>query len=144
MYINLHLSLFNCAYLFLLSFLYFLSSQHTWQLCFHWFISHLAPCFSFVFQFVLNLLLFLTGKYNFLFPCSPGQSNVLYFWTVLTLLKGVHVCVCVCVCVFHYFNYYLTDFVAAICLGFIFGFSLRIFALISLNAIINHLWNLHS
>ena len=27
-------------------------------------------------------------------------------------------------CIFHYFNYYLPDFVAAICLGFIFGFSL--------------------
>ena len=26
-------------------------------------------------------------------------------------------------CIFHYFNYYLPDFVTAICLGFIFGFS---------------------
>ena len=26
-------------------------------------------------------------------------------------------------CVFHYFNYYFPDFVPAICLGFIFGFS---------------------
>ena len=26
-------------------------------------------------------------------------------------------------CIFHYFNYYLSDFVTAICLGFIFGFS---------------------
>ena len=25
-------------------------------------------------------------------------------------------------CIFHYFNYYLLDFVTAICLGFIFGF----------------------
>ena len=37
----------------------------------------------------------------------------------------------------HYFNYYLHDFVTAICLGFIFGFSLCIFGLISLNAITN-------
>ena len=27
-------------------------------------------------------------------------------------------------CIFHYFNYYLPDFVTAICLGFIFGFLL--------------------
>ena len=26
-------------------------------------------------------------------------------------------------CIFHYFNYYLPDFVTAICLGFIFSFS---------------------
>ena len=26
-------------------------------------------------------------------------------------------------CIFHYFNYYLPDFVTGICLGFIFGFS---------------------
>ena len=45
-------------------------------------------------------------------------------------------------CIFHYFNYYLPDFVTAICLG---GSSLIshfwIFVLISLNAITNHLWN---
>ena len=46
----------------------FLSSQHICQFCFHCFIPHLAPCFSFVFQFVFQLFLFLTGKYNFLFP----------------------------------------------------------------------------
>ena len=27
------------------------------------------------------------------------------------------------ICIFHYFDYYLSDFVTAICLGFIFGFS---------------------
>jgi len=27
------------------------------------------------------------------------------------------------ICIFHYYNYYLPDFVTAICLGFIFGFS---------------------
>ena len=33
----------------------------------------------------------------------------------------VCVYVCVCVCVFHYFNYYLPDFVTATYLGLIFG-----------------------
>ena len=26
-------------------------------------------------------------------------------------------------CIFHYFNYYLPDFVTSVCLGFVFGFS---------------------
>jgi len=67
---------------------------------------------------------------HFYFLCSLGQSTVFYFcWTVLTLLMGVYIyiyiytyiyiCVCVCVCVFHCFNYYLPDFVTAICVGFI-------------------------
>ena len=30
---------------------------------------------------------------------------------------------CMYMCVLHYFNYYLLDFVTAICLGFLFGFS---------------------
>ena len=47
-------------------------------------------------------------------------------------------------CIFHYFNYYLPNFVTAICLGFIFCFSFWIFVLISLKATTNHLWNLHS
>ena len=55
-------TLFNFACLFFLS---FLSSQHVCQFCFHCFISHWAHCFSFGFQFVLQLVLFLTGKYNF-------------------------------------------------------------------------------
>ena len=54
MYINLlHIPLFNFAYLFFLSLLSFLSSQHVCWFCFHCFIPHLAPCFSFIFQFVL-------------------------------------------------------------------------------------------
>ena len=54
---------------------------------------YLAPCFSFVFRFVLWLVLFLTSKYKiFDFLCFPGQSIVLYFcWAVLTLLMGVYV-----------------------------------------------------
>ena len=136
MYINLpHLPRLNFAY----PFFPFLSTYML--VCFHCFILHLAPWFSFVFQFVFNLVLFLTGKYNFLFPCSPGQS-MYFIFGLFWLCSRVYIYVCVCV--FHYFNYYLPDFVAAICLGFIFGLSLRIFALISLNAIINHLWNLHS
>ena len=38
-------------------------------------------------------------------------------------------------CIFHYFNYYLPDFVIAISLRFMFGFSFWILVLISLNAI---------
>jgi len=78
---------------------------------------------------------------------------------------------------FHYFNYYLPDFVTAICLGFIFGFLFLFlffflslfylfiflllffiilkyciscaihqyaFVLLSLSAITNYFWNLHS
>ena len=47
-------------------------------------------------------------------------------------------------CTFHYFIYYLPAFVTAIFLGFIFGSCFWIFVLISFNAIINYLWNLHS
>ena len=57
------------------------------------------------------------SKLLFDFLCSPGQSTVLYFcWTVLILLMGD-------MYIFHYFNYYLPDFITAICLGFIFCFS---------------------
>ena len=38
-------------------------------------------------------------------------------------------------CIFYYFNYYLPDFVTAICLRFIFGCSFLDIFLISLNAI---------
>ena len=44
-------------------------------------------------------------------------------------------------CIFHYFNYYLPDFVTTICWGFILVSCFCIFILISLNAITNHLWN---
>ena len=47
-------------------------------------------------------------------------------------------------CIFHYFNYYLPDFVTAICRGFSLFIHFWIFVLISLNAITNHLWNLCS
>ena len=47
-------------------------------------------------------------------------------------------------CIFHYFNHYLPDFVNAISLGFIFGFSFLGVCFNLINAITNHLWNLHS
>jgi len=40
-------------------------------------------------------------------------------------------------CVFHYFNDYLPDFVTAISLGFIFGFSFWVYILTSLYVITN-------
>ena len=43
--------------------------------------------------------------------------------------------------IFHYFNYHLPDFVIAICLGFVFGFSFFSICLIPFNARTNHLWN---
>ena len=50
----------------------------------------------------------------FHFLYLPGQSIVPYFcWTALILLMGVYVYIPL-------FNYYLHDFVIAICLGFIF------------------------
>ena len=118
MYTNLHLPLFNSAYPFF-SFLSFLSSKHICYFCFHCFIPHLAPCFSFVFQFVHKLVLFLTGKYNFLFPLFT--RSLLYF--IFVGLFSLYSWVYIYMCIFHYFNYYLPDFLTAICLGFIFGFS---------------------
>jgi len=45
-------------------------------------------------------------------------------------------------CIFHYFNYYLPDFVTAICQGSSLVTHFGVFVLISLNAIRNYLWNL--
>ena len=111
MYINLlHLSLFNFAYLFFLSFP-FLSTY-----CFS---LHLAPCFSFVFQFVLKLVLFLTVQHNFSFPLFARS-----IYCTLFLLDCFHCSwVYMYISIFHCFNYYLPDFVTAVCLVFIFGFS---------------------
>ena len=69
MYINLHLPLFNFAYLFFLFFLFFpLNTLVSFVFK--------VPCGTlliFVFQFVLWLVLFLTGKYNFWFPLFAGS-----------------------------------------------------------------------
>ena len=87
-YINLlYLPLFNLAYLFFLSFLFLLSSQHisfsfvalspSWRLA--------LVVLQFVLSFVLVVIIF-----GFLYLL--GQSIVLYFcWTVLILLMGVYV-----------------------------------------------------
>ena len=48
------------------------------------------------------------------------QFNLLYF--ILVGLFWLCLWVYMYMCIFHYFNYYLPDFVSAICLGFIFGF----------------------
>ena len=47
-------------------------------------------------------------------------------------------------CIFHYFSYYLPDFVIAIHLGCVLFLALGCIFLIPFNAIKNHLWNLHS
>ena len=133
--INLYLPLFHFTYLFFLS---FLSPHHICQFCFHCFIPHLAPCFSFVFQFVLQLVLFLTGKYNFLFALF-SRSIYCIFVELFSCCSWVYIYMCI----FH-LNYHLPNLVSAICLGFIFGFSFWIFLLLSLNAVTNHFWNLLS
>ena len=48
------------------------------------------------------------------------QVNLLYF--IFDGLFRLCSWVYMYMCIFHYFNYYLPDFVTAICLGFIFGF----------------------
>ena len=47
-------------------------------------------------------------------------------------------------CTVHYFNYYLPDFVIAICLRLSLAFRFGVFILIPFNAITDHLWNLCS
>ena len=91
----LHVPVFNFAYRVFLSFLSFLSSQHICQFCFHCFIPHLAPCFSFVLQFVLQLVLVLTGKYNFLFPLFTGSVHCTLF--LLDCFDFAYGCICICV-----------------------------------------------
>ena len=92
MYINLlHLPLFNFAYLFF----FFLSFPLNIFVSFHCFIPHLAPCFSLVFQFVLLLVLFLTGRYNFSFPLFTGSIDHTLF--LLDSLDFAYGCMCICV-----------------------------------------------
>ena len=74
---------------------------------FHCFIPHLPPCFSFVFQFVLKLVLFLTGKYTFWFPLFAGSVYCIFvgqFSLCLWVYMYMHI--------FFNFNYYLPDFVS--------------------------------
>ena len=113
MYINLHLPLFNFAYLFFLSFplnifvsFVFIALFPTWHLALVWFSS------------LCLLVLFLTDKYNF-FLSFVRWINLPY----LNFVGLFWFCSCVYMCIFHYFNYYLPELLTAICLGFIFGFS---------------------
>ena len=93
MYLNLlYLPLFSIAYLFVLS---FLSSQRICQFSFYCFILHMAPCFSFVFQFVLQLVSFLTGTYNFLFPFFA--RSIYCTLCLLDCFDFAYGCVCICV-----------------------------------------------
>ena len=118
MYINLHLPQFNFAYLFFLFF--FLSFPLNIFVSF--IVFALFPTWHFA------LVLFSSFYFSYLcselvgiifgFLCLLGQSILYFCWTVLTLLMGY-----MYMCILHYFNYYLPDFVTAICLGFIFGFS---------------------
>ena len=118
MYINLlHLPLFNFAYPFCLFVLSFPLNKFL-KFRFHCFNHHLAPCFSFVFQFVLKLILFLTGRYNFLFPLfAESIYYTLFFLDCFHFAHGY-----MYMCIYHYFNHRLPYFVAATCLGLIFGF----------------------
>ena len=139
MYINLlYLPLFKFAYLFFLSFpLNIFVSFIFIALFLNW---HRASVFVFYFfQFVLWLVLFLTGKYNFWFPLFT-RSIYCIFVGLFSLCSWVYMYMCIC----HYFNYYLPDFVTSICLVFLFCFLFWGICFISLNAIKNHLWNLHS
>ena len=98
----------------------------------------MAPCFSFVFQFVLQLVLFLIGGYHFWFPLfTESIYCTLFLLDCFDFAYG-------CTCIFHLFNYYLPDFITATCLRFIFGFLFWVFLKISFNAIVKHLCNLLS
>ena len=128
----------NFAYLDLLS---FLPSQHVCQFCFHCFIPHLAPCFSFVFQFVFKLVLFLIDKHNFLFPLFAGSIYCTLF--LLDCFHIAHGCISIRVCFI-----ILIIICLILWLPFVWGSSLVshfwIFVFISCNAITNHVWNLRS
>ena len=93
MYRNLlYLPLFNFSYQFILS---FFSSQHICQFYFHCFIPEWAPCFSLVFQFVFQLVMFLTGKYNIWFPLFTRSIYcTLFLWDCFYFAYG-YICICV-------------------------------------------------
>ena len=94
MYINLlHLPLFNFMYLFFLSFLSSLSSQHFVTFIFIALFpnGHLALvllsrlCFSY----------FCSGRYNFLFPLFAGSIYCSLF--LLDYFDFAYGCICICV-----------------------------------------------
>ena len=82
-------SIFNFANLFFPFFLSFLSSQHNGQFSFHCFIPQLASCFSFVLQFVLQLVLFLLVDIIFGFLCLPGRSIIPYYFFLYFIFVGL-------------------------------------------------------
>ena len=118
---------------------------------FHYFNYYLpyfvtAICIGFFFLFFLSfpLNIFASTVFIALFPtwhfalvCFPVCALVSFvlvdinFWFPL-FSRSIH-CTLILLdcfdfaygymCIFHYFNYYLPDFVTAICLGFMFGFS---------------------
>ena len=92
MYTNLlHLPLLNFAYVFILSFLAFLSTYLL--VLFLLLYSSIGTSLEFCFP-VCALDSFVLVDVTFGSFCLPGQSTVLYFcWTVLILLMGVYVCV---------------------------------------------------
>ena len=96
MYINpLYLPLFNFSYRFFLSFLSFLSFPRICKFYFHCFIPQSAPCFSFIFQFVLQLVLFLNGRCQFWFPLIAGSIYCSLFLLDCFDFAYGYICICV-------------------------------------------------
>ena len=96
MYVKLpHLPLFNFAYLFFLFFLSFPLNIFVSFVIIALFPTWLAPCFNFVFQFVLKLVLFLTGKYNFWFSLFTRSIYCTLF--LLDCFHFAHGYICICV-----------------------------------------------
>ena len=110
--IYINLLMYFCLTLFSIPPLF--SSFFHHLLIFFPFISHLARCFGFVFQFVLQIVLPLIGRYHFLVSFAH-QVNFLYF----IFFELYWFCSCVHIYVFNYFCYYLLDFVFIIYLGLI-------------------------
>ena len=101
MYINLHLLLFNFAYLLFLSFVSFLPSQHICQFCFHCFIHQLAPLFS-----SLCFSQFCFGRYNFWFPLFAGSIYCFLLLLLLDCFDFAYGCICMCVYSVTFYCYY--------------------------------------
>ena len=94
MYINaLYLPLFNFAYLFFLSFLSFLSSQH---ICQFYFIA-LFPNWhrALVLFFSLCFIYFCSGRYYFWFPLFPGSIYCTLFLLDCFDFAYGYICTCV-------------------------------------------------
>ena len=94
MYINLlYIPLFSFAYLVFLFF-----SSFPLKICqfyFHCFIPPLVPCFHFVLQFVLYLVVFLTGRQTFWFPLFTRSVCCTLF--LLDCFDFAYRCICISV-----------------------------------------------